>query len=69
MICSNCHYAGQQLQFVAENPAVLKLVETAHNSCRGGTWCDCMHQLTSGLNLQRINAATMDKKDEPPSSE
>lgn len=65
MICVDCRQAGRALTDGLRKEAINAL----HGCCRGGTWCDCMHQLTSGLNLQRINAATMDKKDELSSSE
>jgi hypothetical protein len=43
MICKYCRYAGQQSVHMAQNPAVLPLIEAAHGECPGETWCDCQH--------------------------
>ena len=55
MICPDCRSAGTILQ----NSKVYNGVTEAeicalHEQCRGGTWCDCAHQL-SGVNWEAIN--------------
>lgn len=50
MICVDCRTAAK----VITEGGMQWEMDLFHAHCRGGTWCDCAHQTTSGLNTQRI---------------
>lgn len=65
MICLPCREAGSLLKFrtgaTARDPlgAGVYLEQQAillHKECRGGTWCDCQHQL-DGVNWPEVTRA------------
>jgi hypothetical protein len=48
MICEVCASAADLISNVAhpEVPMIVMLAEDLHSKCKGGSWCDCQHQLT-----------------------
>jgi hypothetical protein len=60
MVCGDCQMGGRMLrrreQGLTEDPVVaLEVVKNCHDSCRGGTWCDCAHQLEGpGVNWDLV---------------
>lgn len=53
MICEKCRAAGRALKYggaESEDESGGQLLAVyLHNQCRGGTWCDCQHQLSPGV--------------------
>lgn len=63
MICSMCRTAGLALNRGAmRTPDELTTILELHEQCKGGTWCDCHHQL-AGVDWPTINreAANADR--------
>lgn len=53
MICLDCRQAGNDARMVLNaapgqvGMGALQSALRGHGKCRGGTWCDCKHQLTA----------------------